>query len=308
LTVCLSASFSVTTYKPFGVPVSPSGTEKVRYAGEVQDSPTGLYYMGARYLDPELGRWLSLDPELGKLSSPQSLNRYVYCVNSPLNTVDPLGLRGIMLRGHGKWSSTGTPGTFDEFMMLWGFVPILDTVSDIYFVGKALYEGKNEEAAIYAGFASIPFVGASYYKAGKAGWNFLKRADDVPTAPGVRNADELSEQATKTFYGGKHVTITLDWDIELYRIFGGTTEMRGHWFAVVPPGNRQIAQNLYSLPSGNTGEYCVKALVPRGSVVDIGITSPLFGRSGGGVQVFVRNAELPTFFAPWRLLGSVEQI
>jgi len=42
--------------------------EKIRFAGEVQDSVIGgLYYIGARWMDPELGRWLSLDPELGKL-------------------------------------------------------------------------------------------------------------------------------------------------------------------------------------------------------------------------------------------------
>jgi hypothetical protein len=42
-------------------------------------------------MDPELGRWLSLDPELGKLSQPQSMNRYVYCVNNPLRFTDPTG-------------------------------------------------------------------------------------------------------------------------------------------------------------------------------------------------------------------------
>lgn len=75
--------------------MSPSGTEKIEYAGEILVSAAGaspeLYYIGARWMDSELGRWLSLDPELGSLSSPQSLNRYVYCVNNPLKFVDPTG-------------------------------------------------------------------------------------------------------------------------------------------------------------------------------------------------------------------------
>jgi len=50
----------------------------------MQDSWTGLFYIFARYMDPELGRFISLDPELGSLSSPQTLNRYVYCVNNTL--------------------------------------------------------------------------------------------------------------------------------------------------------------------------------------------------------------------------------
>ena len=49
----------------------PERLRDVRYAGELIDSAartsTGLYYIGARWMDPELGRWLSLDPELGKL-------------------------------------------------------------------------------------------------------------------------------------------------------------------------------------------------------------------------------------------------
>jgi len=89
------AAFSVATYKPFGTPISPSGTEKVTYAGELLASATGpspgLYSIGARWMDPELGRWLSLDPELGSLRYPQSLNRYVYVVNNPMRYTDPTG-------------------------------------------------------------------------------------------------------------------------------------------------------------------------------------------------------------------------
>ena len=90
-----NTTFSVATYKPFGTPVSASGTEKVRYASEMlagaAGSSPGLYYIGARWMDPELGRFISLDPQLGKLSAPQSLDRYVYCVNNPLRFTDPTG-------------------------------------------------------------------------------------------------------------------------------------------------------------------------------------------------------------------------
>jgi RHS repeat-associated protein len=90
-----SATFSVATYKPFGTPVSASGTEKVEYAGELIDTAAGtspgLYYIGARWMDPELGRFISLDPKSGSPESPQTLNRYVYCVNNPLRFTDPTG-------------------------------------------------------------------------------------------------------------------------------------------------------------------------------------------------------------------------
>ncbi len=90
-----STTFSVTTYAPFGTPIGASGIEKFRFAGELLSgaagSLPGLYYIGARWMDPELGRWLSLDPELGKLSAPQTMNRYVYCVDNPLKFTDPTG-------------------------------------------------------------------------------------------------------------------------------------------------------------------------------------------------------------------------
>jgi hypothetical protein len=48
---------SVVSYKPFGTPVSQSGSDTVRYAGELTDpaanSSPGLYYIGARWMDPE---------------------------------------------------------------------------------------------------------------------------------------------------------------------------------------------------------------------------------------------------------------
>jgi RHS repeat-associated protein len=52
---------------------------------------TGLMHLGCRYYDAELGRFIQPDPRLGSLYSPQSLNRYTYCLNSPLNWVDPTG-------------------------------------------------------------------------------------------------------------------------------------------------------------------------------------------------------------------------
>jgi RHS repeat-associated protein len=90
-----SPTFRVPTYRPFGTPVAVLGTEKVMYAGKLTDTAAGytpgLYYIGTRWMNPELRRWLSMDPQLGKLSMPQTMNRYVYCVNNPLRFTDPTG-------------------------------------------------------------------------------------------------------------------------------------------------------------------------------------------------------------------------
>jgi RHS repeat-associated protein len=49
------------------------------------DADTGLYYLRARYYDPEIGRFLGQDPI-------PAVNLYAYVGNNPVNYVDPSGL------------------------------------------------------------------------------------------------------------------------------------------------------------------------------------------------------------------------
>ncbi|MBU7018120.1 MAG: hypothetical protein HXS44_11480 [Theionarchaea archaeon] len=76
-------------YKPFGEQISTTD-ERYTYNGKELDS-TGLYYYGARYYDPEIGRFLTRDPLQGDKTVPQTLNKYVYCLNNPLRYIDPTG-------------------------------------------------------------------------------------------------------------------------------------------------------------------------------------------------------------------------
>ncbi len=48
-------------------------------------------YYHARYYDPRLGRFLSPDSMGVSLGNPQTLNRYAYVGNNPLNHTDPTG-------------------------------------------------------------------------------------------------------------------------------------------------------------------------------------------------------------------------
>ncbi|MCK5341954.1 MAG: RHS repeat-associated core domain-containing protein, partial [Candidatus Heimdallarchaeota archaeon] len=63
-----------------------------RFTGEQMDDETGLMYLRARYYDPDIGRFINKDPFVGFISDTQSLNRYSYVKNNPINSVDPLGL------------------------------------------------------------------------------------------------------------------------------------------------------------------------------------------------------------------------
>ncbi len=62
-----------------------------RYTGQISDDETGLYYYGARYYDAQLGRFIQPDTEVQAPDNPQTLNRYSYCGNNPLNCIDPSG-------------------------------------------------------------------------------------------------------------------------------------------------------------------------------------------------------------------------
>jgi RHS repeat-associated protein len=48
------------------ITVTRNGTLPYRFTGKELDEETGLYYYGARYLDPRAGRWLSADPAMGE--------------------------------------------------------------------------------------------------------------------------------------------------------------------------------------------------------------------------------------------------
>jgi RHS repeat-associated protein len=79
-------------YKPFGEQLNET-EERYTYNGKELDE-TGLYYYGARYYDPMAGRFISRDPLTGRKESPQTLNRYAYCLNNPLKYADPTGTDG----------------------------------------------------------------------------------------------------------------------------------------------------------------------------------------------------------------------
>ncbi|MFA5947631.1 MAG: RHS repeat-associated core domain-containing protein [Candidatus Gracilibacteria bacterium] len=82
-------------YDPFGVvkteQINSDYRNPKRYTGKELDG-TGLYYYGARYYDPSIGRFISQDPVNGTLSNPQSINKYSYVLNNPLKYIDPTGM------------------------------------------------------------------------------------------------------------------------------------------------------------------------------------------------------------------------
>ncbi|ORC27217.1 hypothetical protein B4O97_19060, partial [Marispirochaeta aestuarii] len=77
-----------------------------RFTAKEWDRETGLYYYGARYLDPKTSRWMSADPAGYQLMNPmdgkgkprqgysivEATNWYSYVSNNPIKYVDPTGM------------------------------------------------------------------------------------------------------------------------------------------------------------------------------------------------------------------------
>ncbi len=78
---------------PFGEPWYTSATTtKWRFTTYERDTESGNDYAMERYYTNRFGRFASPDLLGGSPSDPQSLNRYAYTENDPVNMVDPLGL------------------------------------------------------------------------------------------------------------------------------------------------------------------------------------------------------------------------
>ena len=80
-------------YDAFGNVVSAEGEtpNAMLYNAQFLDPNVGFYYLRARWLNPESGRFVSIDPASGLLFEPQTLHRYTYALNSPVDRSDPSG-------------------------------------------------------------------------------------------------------------------------------------------------------------------------------------------------------------------------
>ena len=126
---------------------------EVCYTGGIYDQSTGLYYLNARYYNPEDGRFVTEDTYRGETNEPDTQNLYVYCADNPVNYVDPSG----------HW---------------------IDTVLDVASLGYSIKEFMSNPSWSKFGYllwdvgaTFIPFVPGSYSRKGAK--ITLKIADKV---------------------------------------------------------------------------------------------------------------------------------
>ena len=89
---CYDASFTPYGQEVLNPNISQTCSSNYKFTGYEYDSETGLYYAVARYYNPRVDRFMSVDPLPGTSLSPQSLNLYSYVINAPTIFSDPSGL------------------------------------------------------------------------------------------------------------------------------------------------------------------------------------------------------------------------
>jgi RHS repeat-associated protein len=107
------AEYEHLEYSPYGESWVEEGRDSLNridhlFTGKELDDETGLYYFGARYLDPKTSRWMSSDPAMekylpeagkgadglpgmGGVFNVVNLSSYPYAGNNPLKLKDPNG-------------------------------------------------------------------------------------------------------------------------------------------------------------------------------------------------------------------------
>jgi RHS repeat-associated protein len=84
-------------YGPFGEPAGKEGAtpNEFTFVGAlgVREEADGLYFMRARFYDPETGRFVSKDPLQGSPVNPAALHAYAYAGDQPVMMSDPAGLQ-----------------------------------------------------------------------------------------------------------------------------------------------------------------------------------------------------------------------
>lgn len=148
------------SYDPYGEKLSDGEgvNNSVSYTGDKHDDTTGLTYMGARYYDPQVGRFMGMDPVGFQDRNPASFNRYSYANNNPYKYVDPDGEAVIL-------------ATIAIVGLAWSAYDAYQTASD-------LYNGdiSASEAAISIGTdAAIGLVSGGL---GKLAIKALKKVDE----------------------------------------------------------------------------------------------------------------------------------
>jgi RHS repeat-associated protein len=147
----------------YGAGTDLAKSNPIRYRGYYFDRETGLYYLNARYYNPQWRRFISPDDSAYlDHETVNGLNLYCYCGNDPVNRCDPSGR---------DWDW----GTFFTGLLMVGTAITAIALSVITFgagipLAMSIVAGVTLGAGILTGVNGI----ATMIEAGANGYNFMR--------------------------------------------------------------------------------------------------------------------------------------
>ena len=139
-------SYGSYTYDAWGNVLSVSGDianlNPIRYRGYYYDSETGLYYLGSRYYDPQVKRFINADGAAFATINPYSngltdKNYFAYCDNDPVSRKDDGGdVWELAVAGGGVLSGIG-----ELAMAASALIPTTAVVLGVIIIGGAITAG-----------------------------------------------------------------------------------------------------------------------------------------------------------------------
>ncbi|WP_258392087.1 RHS repeat domain-containing protein [Stenotrophomonas maltophilia] len=132
-------------FEPYGAELGGLVKDGLGYTGHVSDSATGLSYMQRRYMDPQLGVFLLVDPVTAYEQPVGQFNRYRYAVGNPYRYIDPDGRAEspawmrYTIPGQATWDAAVTSAEQGNYGMatVGGAVAIAEGVVGIVTLGQS---------------------------------------------------------------------------------------------------------------------------------------------------------------------------
>lgn len=248
------------SYRPYGertVNDPNSAANKIWFTSRRQDVETGLVYMGARYYEPILGRFISQDPVGFDEANIHSHNRYAYANNNPYRYTDPDGRNPLVF-----WAIRSTGAGYGAGVMA-------DAASQALAWGTVDWQLAAQSSAAQAGAAAGLFGGLG-----------------VGSAPASATAIAAAESAQIAAKEGTEVVQRAMSRAELAAIESSGLLRGGrsgtHYVSNAVNSNAGRAQQRLALPQ--TPEVRVSLEVPSGRFSPPSRVQPNFNMPGGGME------------------------